>query len=181
MRGLCERKMVSDTWRGLAKRWQTPRRGLATRWQTPCSVGGREVRAQAAALELLRGQPLDGRRVPGAGHAVRRAADALQRLLEDAREDQERRADARAAEQPADGRQHLARLGRDDGLLAIVAVAKPDAAGDADLRDGAGHLQIVRVRIAVDDREVAGERIEDEALVEHVAEVEREPPRQRGD
>src|SRR5690606_12428009 len=67
----------------------------------------RQLRADLAALELLRRQPLHRRRLPAAGDAVRRATDAFQRLLEDTREDQQRRRDPGSPDQPADRRQHL--------------------------------------------------------------------------
>ena len=85
------------------------------------------------------------------------------------------------AEQRADGRQHLAGLRRDDGLLAVVAIAQARAADEADLGHGPRELQVVRVGVAVDDDEVGRDLVEHEAAVEHVAEVEREPARQRAD
>ena len=85
------------------------------------------------------------------------------------------------AEQRADGRQDLAGLCRDDGLLAVVAIAQPRAADEADLGHGARELQVVGVGVAVDDDEVGRDVVEHEAAVEHVAEIEREPPRQRAD
>ena len=85
------------------------------------------------------------------------------------------------AEQRADRRQHLAGLRRHDGLLPVVAVAQPRAADEADLGHGPRELQVVGVGVAVDDDEVGRDVVEHEAAIEHVAEIEREPPRQRAD
>src|SRR5690606_4096658 len=53
----------------------------------------RQLGAEPPLLDFFRRQPLDDRLVPAARDAVGRAPDALQRLLEDPREDQKRRAD----------------------------------------------------------------------------------------
>ena len=102
-------------------------------------------------------------------------------LLEDAREDQERGGNLGACEQRADRRQHLAGLRRDDGLLAVVAVAQPRAADETDLGHGSRELQVIRVGVAVDDDEVGRNIVEHEATIEHIAKIEREPPRQSTD
>src|SRR6185295_10841816 len=133
----------------------------------------RQLGADLTLAELLRREALYGWLLPGAAHAIRHAAEALERLLEEPREYQQRRRDGGPTEQ-AYRRQQVARLGRDDGLLVVVVVAQARATDDADLGHRPRELQVVRVRVAVDHDEVTFDIVECEPLVEHIAKVERQ-------
>ena len=119
--------------------------------------------------------------VPGSGDPIIAARDALERLLENLREQQQRGAYGGTACERASDRQRRSEIARDHCGLIVIARCEPGAAGNADLCSRATEQEIAGKRVAVAQLEVALHAVECEALLGQIAEIEREPPRQRRD